>query len=161
MFCVHAGGEAALQGCYQFQGQSSEIFESDLIFPLGAHLSALQEHGVRARLGVWRESGLITEDGWPIATSPPTHQQADEPCWVYRSSALGISGLRTALLKPSFWKRAGAILSLQHCLRQSLSPCNHPSSSPSTATLCLRIKLEGRVPEFAAATAAAVRAGFN
>lgn len=46
-------------------------------------------------------------------------------------------------------------------LPQSLSPCSHPSSIPSTATLCLRIKLEGRVPEFAAVAAAAVRAGFN
>lgn len=48
-------------------------------------------------------------------------------------------------------------------LPQSLSPSSHPSSSPSTATLCLRIELGGRVPEFAAAAAdtAAVRAGFN
>lgn len=47
-------------------------------------------------------------------------------------------------------------------LPPGLSPCSHPSSVPSTATLCLRIKLEGRVPEFAAAVAAAaVRAGFN
>lgn len=80
------------------------------------------------------------------------------------SMKLGLGNFRTASNTPEAQLVEEGWSNLEPAaLPQSLSPSSHASSSLSAATLCLRIKLEGRVPEFAAtaAAAAAVRAGFN